>query len=179
MQFALTYHRSAFHTGIPEIKAILSGYVFDEFLGPWTLLIKSLGLALAVASGLSLGKEGPLVHVSCCMALFVARLFRHHAPNETQKRRILAAAAAAGISVAFGSPLGGVLFGLEELEHFANDADIIWRAFVTSVIAAVSLQYIDPFGTSRLVLFQVTNGDEKWRAFELVRYICNICNSQM
>ena len=30
-----------------------------------------------------------------------------------QKRKILAAAAAAGVSVAFGSPLGGVLFGLE------------------------------------------------------------------
>jgi len=30
-----------------------------------------------------------------------------------QKRRVLAAAAAAGVSVAFGSPLGGVLFGLE------------------------------------------------------------------
>jgi H+/Cl- antiporter ClcA len=32
-----------------------------------------------------------------------------------QKRRVLAAAAAAGVSVAFGSPLGGVLFGLEGL----------------------------------------------------------------
>ena len=31
--------------------------MFDEFLSPWTLLIKSLGLVLAVASGLSLGKE--------------------------------------------------------------------------------------------------------------------------
>jgi len=30
-----------------------------------------------------------------------------------QKRKLLAAAAAAGVSVAFGSPLGGVLFGLE------------------------------------------------------------------
>lgn len=30
-----------------------------------------------------------------------------------QKRKLLAAAAAAGLSVAFGSPLGGVLFGLE------------------------------------------------------------------
>lgn len=36
---------------------ILSGYVLDEFLSAWTLLIKALGLALAVASGLSLGKE--------------------------------------------------------------------------------------------------------------------------
>jgi chloride channel 3/4/5 len=31
--------------------------MFDGFLTPWTLLIKALGLALAVASGLSLGKE--------------------------------------------------------------------------------------------------------------------------
>ena len=31
--------------------------MFDSFLSPWTLLIKALGLALSVASGLSLGKE--------------------------------------------------------------------------------------------------------------------------
>ena len=36
---------------------ILGGYVLDAFLSPWTLFIKALGLALAVASGLSLGKE--------------------------------------------------------------------------------------------------------------------------
>lgn len=84
---------------------------------------------------------------------------------------MLAAAAASGISVAFGSPLGGVLFGLEgsypvtsimttlsgdsELDTFANETEVMWRGFVTSVIAAVSLQYIDPFRTSKLVLFQV------------------------
>ncbi|THG94987.1 hypothetical protein EW026_g6587 [Hermanssonia centrifuga] len=71
-----TYAPYAFHTGIPEIKAILSGYVFDAFLSPWTLLIKALGLALAVASGLSLGKEGPLVHVACCMAFLLSRVFK-------------------------------------------------------------------------------------------------------
>jgi chloride channel 3/4/5 len=40
---------------------ILNGYVLDAFLGPWTLLIKGLGLALSVASGLSLGKEVSIV----------------------------------------------------------------------------------------------------------------------
>jgi len=92
--------------------------------------------------------------------------------SPASKRRLLAAAAAAGVSVAFGSPLGGVLFGLEgaprpfrpaavaptwiaELDTFANESDVMWRGFVTSVIAAVALQYIDPFGTSKLVLFQV------------------------
>jgi len=31
----------------------------------------------------------------------------------------------------------------------------MWRGFVISVIAAVSLQYVDPFGTKKLVLFGV------------------------
>ncbi|KAG6891248.1 hypothetical protein C0995_008500 [Termitomyces sp. Mi166 len=131
----VTYAPYAFHTGIPEIKAILGGYVFDAFLSPWTLLIKAVGLALAVASGLSLGKE--------------------FSQNEAQKRKLLAAAAAAGVSVAFGSPLGGVLFGLEELDTFASETDVMWRAFVASAIAAVSLQWVN-------------NTIDVWRAFELI-----------
>jgi chloride channel 3/4/5 len=85
-----------------------------------------------------------------------------------RKRKLLAAAAAAGVSVAFGSPLGGVLFGLEELDTFADETDTLWRAFVTSALAAVALQYVDPFQTARLVLFQVNASDDAWRAFEMV-----------
>ena len=62
-----------------------------------------------------------------------------------------------------------MLFGLEELDTFSNDSDVMWRGFVTSVIAAVSLQYVDPFGTSKLVLFQVSESGSTWRGFELVR----------
>ncbi|KAF5355341.1 hypothetical protein D9758_006073 [Tetrapyrgos nigripes] len=166
-----TYAPYAFHTGIPEIKAILGGYVLDAFLTPWTLLIKALGLALAVASGLSLGKEGPLVHVACCMAFSLSRLFEQFRHSESQKRKLLAASAAAGISVAFGSPLGGVIFCLEELDAFSRDADVLWRGFVASVVAAVSLQYVDPFGTAKLVLFQVTSAGNTWRAFELIPWL--------
>ncbi|KAF8889352.1 Cl-channel protein [Infundibulicybe gibba] len=166
-----TYAPYAFHTGIPEIKAILGGYVLDSFLTPWTLLIKALGLALAVASGLSLGKEGPLVHVACCMAYCLSRFFKQFRQNEAQKRKLLAAAAAAGVSVAFGSPLGGVLFGLEELDTFANETDVMWRGFVASAVAAVSLQWVNPFGTAKLVLFQVTSANDTWRAFELIPWL--------
>ncbi|KAI0923449.1 hypothetical protein AcW1_006407 [Taiwanofungus camphoratus] len=166
-----TYAPYAFHTGIPEIKAILSGYVLDSFLSPWTLLIKALGLAFAVASGLSLGKEGPLVHVSCCMAYLLSRMFKQVHSNEAQKRKLLAAAAVAGVSVAFGSPLGGVLFGLEELDTFSSGSDVVWRGFATSAIAAMALQYIDPFETGKLVLFQVTGSTTVWRAFELIPWL--------
>lgn len=67
-----------------------------------------------------------------------------------------------------------MLFGLEELDTFASDSDVIWRAFVTSAVAAVSLQYIDPFGTSKLVLFQVNSVSDTWRAFELVRMLVHL-----
>ncbi|QRV88650.1 ClC voltage-gated chloride channel protein [Ceratobasidium sp. AG-Ba] len=145
-----SYAPYAFHTGIPEIKAILNGYVLDLFLSPWTLLVKGIGLALAVASGLSLGKEYPNT-------------------EEIKKRRILSAAASAGVAVAFGSPLGGVLFGLEELDLFSR-AHVMWRAFVCAVLAAVTLQWTDVFATGKLVLFQVTAG-APWRGFELVPWM--------
>lgn len=95
-----------------------------------------------------------MVHVSCCLSALAIKLFPSFGANEREfarsyaglhkiiqrvasvrKRLVLSAAAAAGVSVAFGSPLGGVLFGLEELDLFSNER-LIWTAFVTSVIAS-------------------------------------------
>jgi len=42
-------------SGIPEIKTILSGFVIHGYLGARTLFTKSVGLALSVGSGLTLG----------------------------------------------------------------------------------------------------------------------------
>ena len=100
-------------SGIPEVKTILGGFVIKRFLGGWTLLIKCVGLVFSVGSGLNLGKEGPFVHVACCLGNLLARLFPKFSNNEGKKREILSAASAAGVSVAFGAPLGGVLFSLE------------------------------------------------------------------
>ena len=32
------------HSGIPEIKTVLGGFVIRHFLGGWTLVTKTLGL---------------------------------------------------------------------------------------------------------------------------------------
>ena len=32
------------HSGIPEIKTVLGGFVIKSFMGAWTLVVKSLGL---------------------------------------------------------------------------------------------------------------------------------------
>lgn len=45
-----------------------------------------------------------------------------------------------------------------ELDTFATDPTgaTMWRGFVASAVAAVALQYIDPFGVGKLVLFQAS-----------------------
>ena len=47
-------------------------------------------------------------------------MFPKYYKNEAKKREVLSAAAAAGVSVAFGAPVGGVLFSLEEVRLLAR-----------------------------------------------------------
>ncbi|GAA98233.1 uncharacterized protein L969DRAFT_93159 [Mixia osmundae IAM 14324] len=159
------YAPYAFHSGIPEIKTILGGFIIHGYLAPWVLLIKSVGLSLSVASGLALGKEGPLVHVASCIGGIAASSFAVFRDNEARTREIISAASAAGVSVAFGAPLGGVLFSLEEVSSFFPGA-VLWQSFVCAVIAAVTLQY----SIGKLVLFPVT-ANLILRGFELVPFV--------
>lgn len=77
------HHHSHF-----QIKTILSGFIIRGYLGKWTLMIKTITLVLAVASGLSLGKEGPLVHVACCCGNIFSYLFPKYSKNEAKKREV-------------------------------------------------------------------------------------------
>lgn len=184
-------------SGIPEIKTILSGFIIRGYLGKWTLLVKSVGLMLSVSSGLCLGKEGPMVHIASCIGMLVAAslslspapitilivfsvfwvipgnilsyLFPKYGRNEAKKREILSAAAAAGVSVAFGAPIGGVLFSLEEVSYYFP-LKTLWRSFFCALIAAFVLRSINPFGNEHTVLFFVKYS-KPWIFFELVPFV--------
>uniref|UniRef100_A0AAZ3PYY1 Chloride channel protein n=1 Tax=Oncorhynchus tshawytscha TaxID=74940 RepID=A0AAZ3PYY1_ONCTS len=129
-------------SGIPEIKTILSGFIIRGYLGKWTLLIKTVTLVLAVSSGLSLGKEGPLVHVACCCGNLFCSLFSKYSKNEGKRREV------------------SYYFPLKTL----------WRSFFAALVAAFTLRAINPFGNSRLVLFYVEY-HTPWYMAELVPFI--------
>ncbi|XP_040583249.1 H(+)/Cl(-) exchange transporter 4 [Lepeophtheirus salmonis] len=156
-------------SGIPEIKTILSGFIIRGYLGKWTFLIKSVAIMLAVASGLSLGKEGPMVHMACCTGNILAYLFPKYGRNEAKKREILSAASAAGVSVAFGAPIGGILFSLEEVSYYFP-LKTLWRSFFCALVAAFVLQSINPFGNEHSVLFYVEYS-KPWIFFELIPFL--------
>lgn len=160
---------SAAGSGVAEVRVILSGFVLHGFLGLKTLVIKSVGLVLSVASGLSLGKEGPYVHIATCVGNIACRLFEKYDRNDGKRREVLSAAAAAGVAVAFGAPLGGVLFGLEEVAYFFP-AKTLFRTFFCCIIAALTLKFLNPYGTHKIVMFQVHYAVD-WEYFELVCFV--------
>ena len=156
-------------SGIPEIKTILSGFVIRGYLGSWTLAVKAVGLALSVASGLSLGKEGPFVHIASCVGNILSRFFRKYDRNEGKRREILSAACAAGVAVSFGAPVGGVLFSLEEVSYYFPPRTML-RSFWCAMIAALTLKVLNPFGSGKIVLFAITY-DRDWHSFELLGFV--------
>lgn len=53
------------HSGIPEIKTVLGGFVIRRFMGTWTLVIKSLGLVGIKTAGLNAARLTIAVSGSC------------------------------------------------------------------------------------------------------------------
>ncbi|KAJ6263802.1 hypothetical protein Dda_2374 [Drechslerella dactyloides] len=156
-------------SGISEIKCIIAGFVMKGFLGFWTLLIKSICLPLAISSGLSVGKEGPSVHYAVCTGNVISRFFQKYKRSASKTREILSACAAAGVAVAFGSPIGGVLFSLEEMSS-KFPLKTMWRSYFCALVATATLAAMNPFRTGQLVMFQV-HYDRDWHFFEIVFYI--------
>ena len=152
-------------SGIIEIKTILSGIRIQSYLDFNVLLIKCVGLCLSVGSGLSLGKEGPFVHVGCCIGYLVGKLFPRYRNNETASRELISSSAAAGVAVAFGAPIGGVLFSLEEVSYYFPHRTMI-QAFFTATISTLVMKKLDPTHTGRLVQFAVSYRHQ-WHWFEL------------
>ncbi|EFX02890.1 voltage-gated chloride channel protein [Grosmannia clavigera kw1407] len=156
-------------SGISEIKCIIAGFTMKGFLGPWTLAIKSVALPLAIASGLSVGKEGPSVHYAVCTGAVISRFFGKYRHNASKTREILCACAAAGVAVAFGSPIGGVLFSLEEMATYFP-LKTVWRSYFCALVATAVLAAMNPFRTGQLVMFQV-HYDRSWHFFETAFYV--------
>ncbi|KAG5439935.1 hypothetical protein PCANB_000217 [Pneumocystis canis] len=149
-------------SGIPEVKTILSGFTIHKFLGFRTLVVKVIGLTLSVASGLNLGKEGPFVHIACCIGNITCRLFNKYNYNDGKRRELLSAASAAGVAVAFGAPIGGVLFSLEEVSYFFP-SKTMWRSFFCAMI-------LNPYGTGKVVLLE-THYSHDWHFLELLIFL--------
>ena len=79
------------------------------------------------------------MHICCCIGNVVCRFSRKYNKNEGKRREILSASSAAGVAVAFGAPIGGVLFSLEEVSYYFP-SKTMWRSFFCALTAAMTLK---------------------------------------
>ena len=96
--------------GIPEaLEAILVG---GSRLKPKVALLKPISAAISIGSGGPFGAEGPIIMTGGACGSLVAQLF---ALTSAERKTLLVAGAAAGMSATFASPLAAALLGVELL----------------------------------------------------------------
>jgi chloride channel 7 len=94
----------------------------------FTLSVKFLSCGLAVASGLPVGPEGPLIHIGAAIGSalsqghsttmgFSTSMFKRFR-NPKDKRDFVTAGVSVGVATAFNAPIGGLLFAFEEVASF-------------------------------------------------------------
>jgi H+/Cl- antiporter ClcA len=96
--------------GIPEaIEAIL---VNGSRVDPKVALLKPLSSAISIGSGGPFGAEGPIIMTGGAFGSLIAQLFHL---TSAERKTLLVAGAAAGMSATFAAPLAAVLLGVELL----------------------------------------------------------------
>ena len=145
------YAPGAAGSGIPQVIAALDRRADGEGRGLFVSLRLSLAKILLTSAGLlgglSLGREGPSVQIAAGVMLQARRLLpwgiglRADGRPAVGVRGLLVAGGAAGIAAAFNTPLGGVMFAIEELarspEH--RSSGLIIAAIVLAGLVAVSV----------------------------------------
>ena len=116
-------------SGIPQIEGELKGLEDQNWRK--VLAAKFAGCVLAIGGGLALGREGPSIQLGGMIGKGFAR--RKNALL-TEERMLMSCGAGAGLAAAFGAPLAGVLFALEEL-HKNFSAEVLVSTMAASAVA--------------------------------------------
>src|SRR3989440_5739885 len=126
--------------GIPEaIEAIL---INGSRVEPKVALLKPLSSAISIGSGGPFGAEGPIIMTGGAFGSMIAQLFHL---TSAERKTLLVAGAAAGMSATFAAPVASVLLAVELLLFEWKPRSLIPVA-LASATAAVLRRYLLGFG---------------------------------
>ncbi len=121
--------------GIPEaIEAILIG---QSRVAPKVALLKPLSSAISIGTGGPFGAEGPIIMTGGALGSLFAQLFHLSA---AERKTLLVAGAAAGMTAIFNTPIAAILLAVELLLFEWKP-----RSFVPVVVAVLVAALCRPF----------------------------------
>ena len=168
---------SAAGSGMPELIGFLNGTMVRHIFNIKTYAVKFVSCALAVGAGMPVGPEGPMIHLGSLVGAGLSQFqsktlgiklpFFERFRNSEDRRNFISAGAAAGIASAFGAPVGGLLFAMEEVSSFWS-MSLSWQVLFCSMTstfttdlfnsAFTGFSYTGDFGqfkTDKYILFQI------------------------
>ena len=170
-------------SGIPQVMASVElanpkdNHLIHKLLSFRIIIIKILSSFVLVSSGGAIGREGPTIQIAGSIFRKVYEFLPAWWPKISKKNMILTGAAA-GLSAAFNTPLGGIVFAVEELSktHINYFKTALFTAVIIAGLTAQS------FAGSYLYLgYPKTSDVTLWIMFPIIftSGICGILSSQL
>ena len=134
--------------GIPEaIEAILLG---RSQLDIKVAILKPLSSAIAIGTGGPFGAEGPIIMTGGAIGSLIAQLLP---VSDSERKTLLVAGAAAGMTTVFGTPIAAIMLAVELLLFEWTP-----RSFVPVAVAAITADSDAPGCICRCRCFRSTAG---------------------
>lgn len=122
--------------GIPEaMEQILTN---ESRISPRVTVLKPLSAAIAIGTGGPFGAEGPIIATGGALGSLVGQAL-HTTADE--RKTLLAAGAAAGMSAIFGTPVAAVLIAIELLLFEYRPRSLVPVAFAAATATALRMTY--------------------------------------
>jgi len=144
----IRYEPMAGGSGIPQVEGMVIHGM--RIKSRPVLIVRFLAGILTSFFGLSLGREGPSIQIGAAGCQILAKKASN---NKMEKNYLITAGAAAGLSAAFGAPLSGVMFALEEV-HRSFSGLILLTATTASLMSNVLATLV--FGLKPILNFTQT-----------------------
>ncbi|HXZ18305.1 MAG TPA: chloride channel protein [Candidatus Acidoferrales bacterium] len=125
--------------GIPE--AIESILMNGSRVAPRLAVLKPLSAAIAIGSGGPFGAEGPIIMTGGALGSLIAQFFHL---SSAERKTLLVAGAAGGMSATFASPVSAVLLGVEVLLFEWKPRSLIPVALASATAAAARWCLLGP-----------------------------------
>ncbi|MFC4892868.1 H(+)/Cl(-) exchange transporter ClcA [Pseudofrancisella aestuarii] len=126
------FAKEAGGSGIHEVEGALKGC---RKLRPRVAPVKFVSGIFSLGSGLSLGKEGPTVHMSAVISQIFIDRFKL---TKKYANALISAGASAGLATAFNTPLSGIVFVIEEMNRkFRFSVTAIKCVIITTIVSII------------------------------------------